>query len=255
MLQKSSKFFMRFQRFCNLTMRPTATSLAPQFDDLINVLQSATTFHSATADPVAALLRSNAHRHAQNRQFRSAQRGGARTFPLMRIDGILAARRNQQQQQQQAPSHHSDDEKKVESTDTVITETTSTNRYRTDLKGKETKITSMVLSECDKMGLTSARLYRAPPTYYQEKIEWRRDVLSAPDTKYLCKSLLMRNTRCIYKDCSDPTNSLYYLVIFVCRNITHFLSVYLSLSHLVTQQNCIFPLWTLKVAMMSAEYN
>ena len=185
------------------------------------MLQTASTFHSSTTDPVAALIRSNAHRLAQNRQFRSVQNGGARTFPLMRIDGIIAARKAQhsQQQTQSAPQHSAstamDDEKK----ESVITATTSTDRYKTDLKGKETEITSMVLAECESKGLSSARLYRAPPTYYQEKMEWRRDVLSAPDTKYLCKSLLMRNTRCIYKDCSDPTNSLYYLVIFVCRYI------------------------------------
>merc|ERR1712130_366385 len=78
----------------------------------------------------------------------------------------------------------------------------------------ETETMKMILNECKEKGLTSARLYRAPPQYYQETVEWRRDILKAPHIKYLCKSLLMKNIRCIYKNCDDPTNSLYYLVIF-----------------------------------------
>ena len=74
----------------------------------------------------------------------------------------------------------------------------------------------MVLKECKEKKLTSSRLTRAPPQYYQEKIEWRRDILKAPHIKYLCKSLLMKNTKHKGNKCDDPTNSLYYLVIFVC---------------------------------------
>eukprot|EP01084_Bolivina_argentea_P115344 205129_1 len=90
----------------------------------------------------------------------------------------------------------------------------STSMYVTDLKGKESETMKMVINECKNIGLHSARLYRAPSQYYKEKIEWRRDILNAPHINYLCKSLLMKNIRCINKDCNDPTNSLFYLVIF-----------------------------------------
>ena len=75
----------------------------------------------------------------------------------------------------------------------------------------------MILNEIKTKNLTSARLYRAPPQYYQEKIEWRRDILKAPHIKYLCKASIDENIRCTRTDCDDPTNSLYYLVIFVCN--------------------------------------
>merc|ERR1719356_853399 len=39
-------------------------------------------------------------------------------------------------------------------------------------------------------------------------------ILSAPSPKSLCKSLLMKNTKCIRDDCNDPLNSKYYLVVF-----------------------------------------
>jgi hypothetical protein len=33
-----------------------------------------------------------------------------------------------------------------------------------------------------------------PPDYYNRTLEERRDLLSAPDVQYLCKSILMENT-------------------------------------------------------------
>merc|ERR1719499_876430 len=38
-------------------------------------------------------------------------------------------------------------------------------------------------------------------------------ILSAPSSKSLCKSLLMKNTKCIRGDCNDGLNSKYYLVM------------------------------------------
>eukprot|EP01084_Bolivina_argentea_P078128 141750_1 len=161
--------FNRLKMLPKWAKQPTP-SLAPKFDDLITILQTAKTFHSTTPNPIDNNCK-------KERAIISE----------IKMD--------------------IDDEKKYN-------ENESTERYVTDLKGKETDTMKMVLNECKAKGLTSARLYRAPPQYYQEKIEWRRDILKAPHIKYLCKSLLMKNIRCIYKNCDDPTNSLYYLVIF-----------------------------------------
>lgn len=146
-------------------------SLAPKFDELISILQSAQTFTSIGNPGMAKVNKKSLSNN----------------------------------------NDYDDDEKKS------MPSSTSTERYKTDLKGQETDTMKMILNEIKTKGLTSARLYRAPPSYYQEKIEWRRDVLNAPHINYLCKSLLMKNIRCTNNDCNDPTNSLYYLVIFVCK--------------------------------------
>ncbi|KAK2951612.1 putative YbaK/aminoacyl-tRNA synthetase-associated domain [Blattamonas nauphoetae] len=55
-------------------------------------------------------------------------------------------------------------------------------------------------------------IYKAVTTdYYQQTLEQRRAQLSAPSVYHLCKSMLMKNTKCKNKDCSDPNDSLYYL--------------------------------------------
>ena len=93
-----------------------------------------------------------------------------------------------------------------------------TNIYKTDLKGNDetnNDTISKIVNELNNKELNSYRLIRAPSDYYQKPLEYRRQCLNAPDVKYLCKSLLMKNTKATVNDCSDPTNSLYYIVIFV----------------------------------------
>ena len=182
-------------------------SLAPKFDDLISILQSAQTFHSTGP---------NKPNDDEQKQRDSSQQR-ARTFPLMPLPPDIIARQKakraqiaKQMEQENIIKTATDDEKQS------VSSATSTNKYVTDLKGKETETMKMIMNECKVKGLTSARLFRAPPQYYQETIEWRRDILGAPHIKYLCKSLLMKNIRCTNNDCNDPTNSLFYLVIFVC---------------------------------------
>jgi len=89
----------------------------------------------------------------------------------------------------------------------------TTKDLKTELMGKNTDMTKMIQAEAEKLGLKSSRLKRAPPSYYSETLEWRRDVLGAPSCKHLCKTLLVRNSKCTNSDCSDPFNSKYYFVV------------------------------------------
>ena len=97
-----------------------------------------------------------------------------------------------------------------------------TDNYVDDLGGIYNDTTNMILNEIKKLGLKSAKIKRATKDYYQRTIQWRQELLKAPNINYLCKALLMKNSKCTNNNCNDPTNSLYYLVIFVkypTRNI------------------------------------
>jgi len=51
--------------------------------------------------------------------------------------------------------------------------------------------------------------------FYSRSLDVRaRDILGAPSTAHLCKSLLMRNSKCSNSDCTDRRNAKYYLVLF-----------------------------------------
>jgi len=53
------------------------------------------------------------------------------------------------------------------------------------------------------------------PDFYEQDLQYRaRNILGAPSAEYLCKSLLMKNSKCIHNDCSDRLNAKYYLVLF-----------------------------------------
>ncbi|KPA78251.1 hypothetical protein ABB37_06404 [Leptomonas pyrrhocoris] len=67
---------------------------------------------------------------------------------------------------------------------------------------------------CLEHGLHSAVFQWVPSNYYQENLQWRRDALHAPSIQHLCKTILMENTHCTNTDCSDRTNSRYYLVVY-----------------------------------------
>ncbi|KAG5502445.1 hypothetical protein JIQ42_05323 [Leishmania sp. Namibia] len=67
---------------------------------------------------------------------------------------------------------------------------------------------------CLENGLHSAEFIWVPSNYYQENLQWRRDALHAPSIRHLCKTILMENTHCTNRDCSDRNNSRYYLVVY-----------------------------------------
>ena len=68
--------------------------------------------------------------------------------------------------------------------------------------------------ECKKLNLRSAKFVWVPSDYYNQKLAWRRDILNAPSTAYLCKCIVLENTHCVNPDCSDPKNSRYYACVF-----------------------------------------
>ena len=55
-------------------------------------------------------------------------------------------------------------------------------------------------------------IIRAEPNYYQLTLEQRRDVLKAPHTTYLCKSLIMENTA-FQKENESEYYQRYYCVV------------------------------------------
>jgi hypothetical protein len=62
-------------------------------------------------------------------------------------------------------------------------------------------------------GLTSSVFFRAPSCYYERPIEWRRELLNAPSIHYLCKSMVMHNSKCTHEQYTDRRDSKYYLVV------------------------------------------
>jgi len=61
--------------------------------------------------------------------------------------------------------------------------------------------------------LKSSIFYRAPPQYYEMTLGWRRDLLGAPSIHYLCKSMLMRNSKCPHEEYSNKMDSKYYFCV------------------------------------------
>jgi len=60
----------------------------------------------------------------------------------------------------------------------------------------------------------AAAFRRVPADYYDRKLEERQVLLNAPTKHYLCKSMIMCNTKCSNSDWKDPKNSKYYVVIY-----------------------------------------
>jgi len=63
------------------------------------------------------------------------------------------------------------------------------------------------------LGFSSAVFKRVPKDYYDRPLEFRRECLAAPHTDYLCKTIVMHNTKCDHQAFDDPLWSKYYLVI------------------------------------------
>ncbi|KAF3795244.1 hypothetical protein EJ110_NYTH05120 [Nymphaea thermarum] len=75
----------------------------------------------------------------------------------------------------------------------------------------ESHLTNILLSN----GVTDFRFGRVPEDYYDRTIEERRDILGAPSIHHLCKSIVLVNTQAPANitDCSDRSNSKYYVVV------------------------------------------
>jgi len=74
----------------------------------------------------------------------------------------------------------------------------------------QTRVSQILLDK----GVNNFYFVRAPPNYYDESLEFRREVLNAASVDHLCKTIVMQNTRAPPEvtDCSDPTLSKYYMV-------------------------------------------
>lgn len=61
--------------------------------------------------------------------------------------------------------------------------------------------------------LASSVFYRCPADYYDWHITKRRDLLGAPSIHYLCKSLIMHNSKCDHESYNSKINSKYYCCV------------------------------------------
>mmetsp|Transcript_14496 Transcript_14496/g.20339 ORF Transcript_14496/g.20339 Transcript_14496/m.20339 type:complete len:289 (-) Transcript_14496:292-1158(-) len=82
-----------------------------------------------------------------------------------------------------------------------------------DLMGIDSDVQKRLRRLCNDIPVPSAKFKRAPSDYYDWDLEQRRDCLQAPHINYLCKTMIMRNTKTNATDCSDRTNSKYYMIV------------------------------------------
>eukprot|EP01029_Cantina_marsupialis_P009557 TRINITY_DN222085_c0_g1_i1.p1 TRINITY_DN222085_c0_g1~~TRINITY_DN222085_c0_g1_i1.p1 ORF type:complete len:214 (+),score=55.21 TRINITY_DN222085_c0_g1_i1:80-643(+) len=68
-----------------------------------------------------------------------------------------------------------------------------------------------VKADLESKGL-EPKLFMAEPGYYDRTLEERANMLEC-ETSQLCKTIVMKNTKCVNKHCDDKTNSQYYMVI------------------------------------------
>lgn len=61
--------------------------------------------------------------------------------------------------------------------------------------------------------LHSAVFYRAPGDYYDWSLQKRRDLLGASSVHYLCKSMLMKNSKCEHENYDNKLDSKYYFCV------------------------------------------
>eukprot|EP01026_Neomeris_dumetosa_P069373 TRINITY_DN6855_c1_g1_i1.p1 TRINITY_DN6855_c1_g1~~TRINITY_DN6855_c1_g1_i1.p1 ORF type:complete len:292 (-),score=40.94 TRINITY_DN6855_c1_g1_i1:149-1024(-) len=83
--------------------------------------------------------------------------------------------------------------------------------YNSNVSDIEKRLTNELISK----GVKNFRFVHCPKDYYDKDLEYRKQILGAPSIYHLCKSLVMENTKAHpdVKDCSNPKNSKYYLVI------------------------------------------
>lgn len=70
-------------------------------------------------------------------------------------------------------------------------------------------------AELRSRGVSQFQFARVPSDYYSWSLESRRDILRAASVSHLCKSIVLKNTQAPsdVTDCSNPLNSLYYVVV------------------------------------------
>jgi prolyl-tRNA editing enzyme YbaK/EbsC (Cys-tRNA(Pro) deacylase) len=71
----------------------------------------------------------------------------------------------------------------------------------------------VVRTACAALPLPSARLLETPSDYYSWPLSRRARCLKASTRDQLCKTILLENTHCKHRDCSEPNNSRFYAVI------------------------------------------
>lgn len=72
-----------------------------------------------------------------------------------------------------------------------------------------------IVRELQRCAYFSWRFQTVGDDFYSLDLDVRaRDILGAPSTSHLCKSLLMRNSKCSNADCADRRNAKYYLLLF-----------------------------------------
>ena len=72
-----------------------------------------------------------------------------------------------------------------------------------------------IVDELQKLKCSTFKFQIVRSDFYSQELEYRaKNILSAPSIEYLCKSLVMKNTKCINDDCNDQLNSKYYIVVF-----------------------------------------
>eukprot|EP01023_Acetabularia_acetabulum_P056421 TRINITY_DN6551_c0_g2_i2.p1 TRINITY_DN6551_c0_g2~~TRINITY_DN6551_c0_g2_i2.p1 ORF type:complete len:280 (-),score=35.23 TRINITY_DN6551_c0_g2_i2:65-904(-) len=86
---------------------------------------------------------------------------------------------------------------------------------QSDLKVMKSETERRLSKELISKGIKNFRFVHCPEDYYERDLEYRRKILNAPSIFHLCKSLVMENTKLHpeAKDCSNPKNSKYYLII------------------------------------------
>ena len=105
---------------------------------------------------------------------------------------------------------------KIESSSNQINIVSAANVNEIDTENiKEFSCKSIeIMQELQDLGCSTWKFQIVCSDFYSKDIEQRAKILSAPSIEYLCKSLLMKNSKCINDDCNDRLNSKYYLVVF-----------------------------------------
>eukprot|EP00301_Raphidiophrys_heterophryoidea_P027311 c9597_g1_i1.p1 GENE.c9597_g1_i1~~c9597_g1_i1.p1 ORF type:complete len:566 (-),score=174.38 c9597_g1_i1:156-1811(-) len=75
------------------------------------------------------------------------------------------------------------------------------------------EVARRMTSLCSEHDIHSGRGVVVPKDWYSLSLEQRRDFLGIESTAQLCKSLVLRNTKCKGDRLTDPRNSEYYVVV------------------------------------------
>jgi len=68
-------------------------------------------------------------------------------------------------------------------------------------------------AEAERLGLTSGKFWRVRSDYYDQELEWRRDVLGASSVTQLCKSMIMENTKLTVEEAQQSGRVKYVCVV------------------------------------------